>query len=52
VLTGAEIEGSTILEAVQVEGVVPEAEVVTGIATEMAETAAPGMIEEVRGPAR
>jgi hypothetical protein len=42
VLTGAEIEGSTILEAVQVEGVVPEAEVVTGIATEMAETAAPG----------
>jgi hypothetical protein len=45
VLTGAEIEGSTIPEAVPIEGVVPEAEVVTGAATEPAETAAPGMTE-------
>jgi hypothetical protein len=34
VLTGAEIEGSTIPKAVPVEGVVPEAEVVTRAATE------------------
>jgi hypothetical protein len=51
VLTGAEVEGSTIPEAVQVEGVVPEAEVVTGAATEPTEIAAPGVTEEVRGDA-
>jgi hypothetical protein len=50
-LSEAEVEGSTIPEAVPVEGVVLEAEVVTGAATEPAETAAPGMIEEVRGDA-
>jgi uncharacterized membrane protein len=46
VLIGAEVEGSTISEAVPVEGVVPEAEVVTGAATKLAETAAPRMTEE------
>jgi uncharacterized membrane protein len=51
VLTGAEVEGSTIPEAVSDEGVVPEAEVVTRVATEPAETAAPGMTEEVCGNA-
>jgi hypothetical protein len=51
VLTGAEVEGSTIPEAVPVEGVVPETEVATGAATEPAETAAPGVTEEVRGDA-
>jgi uncharacterized membrane protein len=51
VLTGAEVEGSTIPEAVSDEGVVPEAEVVTRAATEPAETAAPGMTEEVCGNA-
>jgi hypothetical protein len=51
VLTGTQVEGSTIPEAVPVEGVVPEAEVVTGAATEPAETAAPGMTKEVRGDA-
>jgi hypothetical protein len=35
-LTGAEVEESTVLE------VVPEAEVTIGAATELAETAAPG----------
>jgi hypothetical protein len=50
-LIGAEIEGSTIPEVVPVEGVVPEAEVVTGAATEPAETATPEMTEEVRGDA-
>jgi uncharacterized membrane protein len=51
VLTGAEVEGSTIPEAVQVEGVVPEAEVVTGAATEPTEIAAPEVTEEVCGDA-
>jgi uncharacterized membrane protein len=51
VLTGAEVEGSTIPEAVPVEGVVPEAEVVTGAATEPTETTAPGVTEEVRDDA-
>jgi hypothetical protein len=50
-LTGVEVEESTIPEAVLVEGVVPEAEVATGAATEPAETAAPGVAEEVRGDA-
>jgi hypothetical protein len=46
VLTGAEVEGSAILEVVPVEGVVPEAEVATEAATESAEVAAPGVTEE------
>jgi uncharacterized membrane protein len=50
-LAGAEVEGSTIPEAVLVEGVVPEAEVITGAATEPEETTAPGMTEEVCGDA-
>jgi hypothetical protein len=36
---------------VPVEGVVPEAEVITEAATEPVETAAPGVIEEVRDDA-
>jgi uncharacterized membrane protein len=51
VLTGAEVEGSTIPEAVPVEGVVPVTEVATGVATEPMETAAPGVTEEVHGNA-
>jgi hypothetical protein len=50
-LTGAEVEGSTIPEAVPVEGIVPEAEVTAGAVTEPAEIAsgvAPGVVEEVR----
>jgi hypothetical protein len=50
-LTGAEVEGNTILEAVPVEGTVPKAEVAAGAATEPAEIAsgvAPGVAEEVR----
>jgi hypothetical protein len=49
-LTGAEVEGSTIPEAVPVEGIVPEAEVATGAATEPVEIAsgvAPRVAEEV-----
>jgi hypothetical protein len=52
VLTGAEVEGSTIPEAVPVEGVVPETEVATEAATEPAEIAAPGVAEEVHGDAQ
>jgi uncharacterized membrane protein len=51
VLTGAEVESSTIPEAVLVEGVVPKVEVATGAATEPAEIAAPGVAEEVCGDA-
>jgi hypothetical protein len=43
VLIGAQVEGAAILEAVPVEGVVPEAEVTAGAASEPAETAAPGV---------
>jgi hypothetical protein len=50
-LTGAEVEESTIPKAVPVEGVVLEAEVATGAATKPAETAAPGVAEEVHGDA-
>jgi uncharacterized membrane protein len=50
-LTGAEVEGSTIPEAAPVEGVVPEAEVATEAATEPTEVAAPGVAEDVRGDA-
>jgi hypothetical protein len=51
VLTGAEVEGSTIPEAVPVKGVVPVTEVATKAATEPIETAAPGVAEEVCGDA-
>jgi hypothetical protein len=44
-LTGAQVEGSTIPKAVPVEGVVLEAEVITGEVTEPAETTAPGVTE-------
>jgi hypothetical protein len=50
-LTGAGVEGSTIPEAVPVEGVVPETQRATGAATEPAELAsegAPGVAEEER----
>jgi hypothetical protein len=50
-LTGAQVEGSTIPEAVPVEGVVPEAEVITGASTEPTETTAPGVTEEVHDDA-
>jgi uncharacterized membrane protein len=46
-LTGAEVEESTLPEAVPVEGVVPEGEVATGAVAEPVETAAPGLAEEV-----
>jgi hypothetical protein len=51
VLTGAEVEGRTIPEAVAFEGTVLETEVATGAATEPAEIAAPRVAEEVRGDA-
>jgi uncharacterized membrane protein len=51
VLTGAQVEGAAIPEAVPGEGVVPEAEVTTGAASEPAETAAPGVTEEVHDDA-
>jgi hypothetical protein len=51
VLTGAEVEDSAIPEAVPVEGVVPEAEVATEVATEPAEMAAPRVTEEGHGDA-
>jgi hypothetical protein len=50
-LIGVEVEGSTIPEAVPVEGIVPETEVAAGAATEPVEIAsgvAPGVAEEVR----
>jgi hypothetical protein len=51
VLIGAQAEGSVIPKAVPVEGVVPEAEEVIEATTELAETAAPGVAEEVRDAA-
>jgi hypothetical protein len=51
VLTGAQAEGTGIPEAVPVESIVPEAEITTGEASEPAETAAPGVKEEVRDDA-
>jgi uncharacterized membrane protein len=51
VLTGAEVEGSTIPEAVSVEGVVPVTEVATRAATEPMETAAHGLTKDMRGDA-
>jgi hypothetical protein len=50
-LTGAQIEGTVIPKAVPVEGVMPEAEVITEVATEPVETAAPGVTEKVRDDA-
>jgi hypothetical protein len=50
-LTGGEAEGSTIPEAVPVEGVVPEIQEAAGAAPEPAEVAsggAPAMAEEER----
>jgi hypothetical protein len=50
-LTGAEVEGSTIPEVVPVEGIVPETKVAAGEATEPVEIAsgiAPGVAEVVR----
>jgi hypothetical protein len=50
-LTGAEAEGSTIPEAVPVEGLVPETQEAAGVATEPAEVAsrgAPAIAEEKR----
>jgi hypothetical protein len=43
VLTGAQVEGTAIPEALPVEGVVPEAEMTAGTTSELAETAAPGV---------
>jgi hypothetical protein len=51
VLTGAEVEGSTIPEAMPVEGVVPVTEVATVAATKPAEEVAPGVAEEMCGNA-
>jgi hypothetical protein len=48
VLTGVEVEGSTIPEVVPIESVVPETEVATEAATGPAEIAAPEVAEEVR----
>jgi hypothetical protein len=50
-VTGAEVEGNTIPEAVPVEGVVPETQEAAKAATEPAEVAnegAPGVAEEKR----
>jgi hypothetical protein len=50
-LTGAEAEGSTIPEAVPIEGLVPETQEAAGAATEPVEVAsggAPGVAEEKR----
>jgi uncharacterized membrane protein len=51
VLTGAQVERSTIPEAVPIESVMPEAEVITRAATGPAETTAHGVTEEVRDEA-
>jgi hypothetical protein len=50
-LTGAQVEGTAIPEVVPVEGVVPEAKVITGSASEPAETLAPGITGEVHDDA-
>jgi hypothetical protein len=50
-LTGAQVEGTAILEAVPVEGAVPEAEVIAGSASEPAETPVPEVTEEVHDDA-
>jgi hypothetical protein len=50
-LSGAQVEGTAIPEAVSVEGVVPEAEVTTGATSEPAGTTAPEVTEEVHDDA-
>jgi hypothetical protein len=50
-LTGAQVEGTAIPEAVPVEGVVPEAEVIAGSTFEPAETPAPEITREVHDDA-
>jgi hypothetical protein len=51
VLTETQIGGTTIPEAVPVEGIVPEAEVLAGAALEPGVTVAPEATEEVRDDA-
>jgi hypothetical protein len=50
-LTGAQVEGTAIPEAVPVEGAVPGAEELAGSASEPAETPAPEITEEVHDDA-
>jgi hypothetical protein len=50
-MSDTQVEGTTILEAVKVEGVVPEAEVLEGAASEPEVTIAPEAMEEVRDDA-
>jgi hypothetical protein len=50
-LTGAQVEGVAILEAVPVEGVVPEAKVIAGSTSGPAETPASEITEEVHDDA-
>jgi hypothetical protein len=51
VIADTQVEGTTIPEAVPVEGVVPEAEVLEGAASELEGTTAPEAMEEVRDDA-
>jgi hypothetical protein len=51
VLSGAQVEGTAIPEAVPVEGIVPEAEVTTRAASELAGTAAPEVTKEAHDDA-
>jgi hypothetical protein len=50
-LIGAQVEGAAIPEAVPVEGIVPEAEVIAGSTSGPAETPGPEIIEEVHDDA-
>jgi hypothetical protein len=50
-LTRAQVKGTAIPKVVPVEGVVPEAEMTAGTASEPAETAAPGVTEEIHDEA-
>jgi hypothetical protein len=50
-LTGAQVEGAAIPKAVPVEGVVPEAEVIAGSTSGLAETPAPEITKEVHDDA-
>jgi hypothetical protein len=47
----AQVEGTAIPEAVPVEGAVPKAKVIAGSASELAETPAPEITEEVHDDA-
>jgi hypothetical protein len=51
VLTETQVEGTTIPEAVPVEGIVPEAEMLAGAALELGVTVAPEATEEMRDDA-